>query len=457
MIDYRLMELQNPWWNNADWALSDPKIKEFEKSRYKFIPASVLSLPESRRAVHVISGPRQTGKSTSLKLKIQNLLDRKINPKSVLYYNCDALSQKKDIIDLISEYLETSGLSKKYIFLDEISSIPDWSYGIKWLADEGFFQNCVVYLTGSSGINLKKSGEFMPGRRGRGQNVDFFPLSFWQVLNAKGCQIEKFSLKDKNLLSKLQKIDPRQLAWIKAEFANFLSTGGFINVINNPEDSFVHQIYQETLRSEIIKNGKNEKNMRMVIKKLINSLSSETSYTNIAEEAELGSKNTAIDYLDFLVNSYFLHESLFYEISQKKFILKKNKKYHFSDPYVLWNLWSYFTGSGVKFRSLDEKTVFNPDFFIFGSNDGPMIENFTASELIKTHQEFFYYRNSRELDFYLPNQNLGIEVKSKDTIVSEDLKSLEKVRNKILVSKNTLEMRDKILIIPSYLFPLIDI
>lgn len=451
------MDLQNPWWNNADWAASDPKIKEFEKSTYKFIPTSVLSLPEIRQAAHIISGPRQTGKSTSLKLKIKDLLDHKTNPKSVLYYNCDALSQKKDIIDLISEYLGTSDSSKKYIFLDEISSIPDWSYGIKWLADEGFFQNCVVYLTGSSGINLKKSGEFMPGRRGRGQNVDFLPLSFWQVLNAKGCQIEKISLKDKNLLSKLQKIDPRQLSLAKAEFTNFLSTGGFINIINNPENSFVHQIYQETLKSEIIKNGKNEKNMRMVIKKLISSLSSETSYTNIAEEAELGSKNTAVDYLDFLINSFFLHESLFFEISQKRFVLKKNKKYHFSDPYVLWSLWSYFTGSGVKFRLIDRNAVFNPDFFIFGSNDGPMIENFTASELIKTRQEFYYYKSSRELDFYLPNQDLGIEVKSKDTIVSEDLKSLEKVRNKILVSKNTLEIRNKILIVPAYLFSLVDV
>ncbi len=454
MIDYKLIEKQNPWWNNQQWIDKDVKIQEYEKAKFKFTPSNVLLLSEEKQAVHIITGPRQTGKSTSLKLKIRTLLEKGVNSKSILYYNCDALSSKKDIIDLVIEYLETFPLPKYYIFLDEISSIPDWSYGIKWLSDEGFFRNCTIYLSGSSSINLKKSGELMPGRRGGGRNIDFLPLSFFQVLNIKGFHTEKISL-NKNILANLKSIHLQKSRQIKTEFTNFLQTGGFIHIINEPINPLVHQIYQETLKSEIVKSGKNEKNMRMVIRKLIDSLSSETSYTNIAEEAELGSKNTAIDYLNFLIDSFFLHESLYFDIDQKRYILKKNKKYHFADPYMLWFLWGYYTGNGVNL-GVAGNTIINPDLFIFESNSGPIIENYIASELIKAHRKFYYSKNTREIDFYIPDEKLGIEVKYKDIITSEDVKSLEKVENKMLVSKNTLEKRGNLLIIPAYLFAFVN-
>ncbi len=457
MIDYRLIERQNPWWSNSHWFDSDLKIQEVIKSDYQFIPDKIYNLSEEKKAIHIITGPRQTGKSTSLKLKIKQLLIKKITPQAIFYYNCDALSSKKDIIDLVLNYIELNKFDKYYIFLDEISSVVNWPYAVKWLTDEGFLKNCILYLTGSSSINLKKSGEYLPGRRGSGLNIDFFPLSFYQVLEIKKYHLKKIDFKDVDLIKKLQKIDLLNLSSINKEFTSFLSTGGFLPIINNPENPLIHQIYQETLKSEIIKNGKNEKNMRMVIKKLINSLSAETSYTNIAEEAELGSKNTVIDYLDFLVNSYFLHELLFFDINQKKYILKKNKKFHFTDPYIIWLLWGYFTGNGVDLKVFNRKVIGNLDLFIFGTDISKVIENFIASELVKANKKFYFYKNSRELDFYVPKNELGIEVKYKNNITQEDIKSVMKAKNKIIISKKTLEKRDDILIIPAHLFSLLEL
>ncbi len=80
-----------------------------------------------------------------------------------------------------------------------------------------------------------------------------------------------------------------------------------------------------------------------------------------------------------------------------------------------------------------------------------------ATELYKNGAEFYFVQNSRELDFYLPKEKVAIEVKYKDKITSEDLKPLELAPDnfrKILVSKNTLETRGQVEIIPVALFSL---
>ena len=42
---------------------------------------------------------------------------------------------------------------------------------IKWLVDAGLLQDCRMILSGSSSVSLKKSGEFMPGRRKNGKDI----------------------------------------------------------------------------------------------------------------------------------------------------------------------------------------------------------------------------------------------------------------------------------------------
>ena len=85
-------------------------------------------------------------------------------------------------------------------------------------------------------------------------------------------------------------------------------------------------------------------------------------------------------------------------------------------------------------------------------DESKIMENFVASEICKSKSRFYFYQNGHEMDFYLPDQKLGIEVKYKSKIVSSDLEGLTPANTKILVSKNTLEVRDGILIVPINLF-----
>jgi predicted AAA+ superfamily ATPase len=181
---------------------------------------------------------------------------------------------------------------------------------------------------------------------------------------------------------------------------------------------------------------------------VINSLTSETSYANVAEEAELGSKNTAADYLSFLGGSFFLNELLFYSIPQKRVVLKKNKKYYPTDPFFLWIFQAFVTGNNDIERFYEQ--------YLTSPLSTQLAENFIASELYKERLDSYFFKNSKELDFYIPSLGLGIEVKYKERIVSQDLTGLKPAKHKVLVSKQTLERRGDIVILPVWLFGLVE-
>lgn len=438
MIDYSYIDIQNPWWRQKDAISQDEKILEFERLNYKYWPENILDLPIDSGAIHVINGLRQTGKSTAIKLYIRKLLKDGFEAKNIFHFNCDALSSQKDITDLLIEVDRLNPkVSQMVIFLDEISAVEGWSSAIKWLADSGLLKNKALFLTGSSSINLKKSGELMPGRRGRGQDIVFSPLSFWEYCRLVGKAPDKIDLQTPlKTQNKLREVNLE----IKLLWKKFLITGGILRNINYGVTEQSNDLYLKTLKSELYKFGKKEDSLREVIRKILSSITSQTSYVNIAEEAELGSKNTAIDYLGFLSDSYFITEAKFWDIHQDKPILKKNKKFYATDPYILW-LFAGFISGELDFTRL-EKMI----------DKSQIMENFVASEIYKNISRFYFYQNSHELDFYLPHQKIGIEVKNKPKIVANDLAGLEPAKTKILVSQNTLEVREDILIVPAYLF-----
>jgi len=129
--------------------------------------------------------------------------------------------------------------------------------------------------------------------------------------------------------------------------------------------------------------------------------------------------------------------------------VKKNKKYYPVDPFLFWIFYSFITGSN------DIELFFQK--YSLPPLDSQITEGFVASELFKQGFEFYFFRNSKELDFFIPEEEVGIEVKYKDRIVSSDLEGLRYCKRKILISKNSLEKRSDILIIPVYLFGFLDL
>ncbi len=441
MIDYSYLTLQNPWWRDAAAIKEDDKIKEFESLKFQYNPTQILDVKLRMEDITLITGPRQTGKSTAMKLLIRKLIREKWNPHHLFYFNCDALSNEKDVIDLVIQCQEITESKKTIIFLDEISSVPNWPQGIKWLADAGLTKQTTVFLTGSSSINLKKSGELLPGRRGKGKDINFLPVSFSEYLVLHDVRIDPIGAVTVKKLAELTSMKHA----VQKHYQAFLVNGGFLRNINYGITQIGNDLYLKTLKSELYKAGKKEDSMREVVRKILNSLSGQTSYTNVAEEAELGSKNTAIDYLNFLADSFFLKETKCWDIPTKRVVLKKNKKFYTVDPYLVW-LFEGFISASTSFQG-----------FTHLIDESRLAENFVAGELLKAGHDTYFYQNASELDFYIPKLQVGVEVKYKEKITHEDIKSLEKAQRKILVSKNTLEKRGDVFIIPIYFFPLLNL
>jgi len=456
MIDYTLLSIQNPWWKDSNDIQLDPKIKQYKDAPIKYTPTKVLKADLQLGSINILFGPRQTGKSTSLKLLIKQLLESDhIETHNIFYFDCEALSTKQEIIDLILTYQkQRSEADKKnpnYILLDEISTIDDWPSAIKWLSDSGKFDNSYLLLTGSSSINLKKSGEFLPGRRRGGKDILYLPIDFFTYYNFLTDQKTEKAKNWQQLTALSNNLKTSQKN-IELLYRNFLRTGGYLKAINEYEtnSSLLTSVetYKNAIRSELIQGNKKEASTKAVLTKLIRSLTSETSYTNVAQEAELGSKNTAQDYLNFLVDSFFLNQLNYYSIPEKKIKIRKKKKFYPSDPLLLW-IFSTYTYSTSDINPFYNKYITPP-------LNTQLAELFISSELAKKEFEVFYYHNTKELDFYIPKLNLGIESKYKETTTSDDLKSLVHAERKFITSINTLERKDDIHIIPTYLVSFID-
>ena len=74
-----------------------------------------------------------------------------------------------------------------YIIIDEITYVAEWDKGIKFAADSGALENCVVILTGSELTLMQSARMTFPGRQGDADKVDFhlYSLSFYEFLTLK--------------------------------------------------------------------------------------------------------------------------------------------------------------------------------------------------------------------------------------------------------------------------------
>jgi predicted AAA+ superfamily ATPase len=186
-----------------------------------------------------------------------------------------------------------------------------------------------------------------------------------------------------------------------------------------------------------------------VLRKIIASITSETSFANVAEEAELGSKNTAVEYLGIFRDCFLLDEVPFFDVDQRRERIKKNKKFYPADPFLL-NLFNVFVSGGDSILPYVQRYSQPP-------LDSHLAEVLVQSELTKAGHTPYYFRGARDLNFFLPRLDLGIEVKQKARITSQDLRALKPVGRSLLVSKSALEKRDEVWIVPKRLFSFLDL
>lgn len=438
---------QNPWFKDYRNINSDVHLARLKRYPFIWHDTAFLNHPFAD-GVYFVYGIRQIGKTTHLKMLIQSKLDPQ-HAHNYFYFNCDFLDSKKDVVELVGEYLShfADPSSRVYVILDEISSIADGVLAVKYLIDSGKDKNMTYILSGSSSLNIKKTGEYLPGRKGKGVDFTLYPLSFADFCVLQNPGIEAFirQVSPGNMERKYYELLSEFP--LSEKFDDYLVCGGIPRLINEfyssdkDIDYEILEIYKSWIVSETMKSGKKEYLVKILLNRILESITSTVSYNAFLQDAGVGSYNTVHEYLDFLESAFMIHQVYQFDFFQKKINYRKNKKIYFIDPFVshLVDWW------------LNSRPRLSKDFLQNSILKSRVSENVVFNHLFKSWgDDVFFYKGNYEIDF-LDRSHWMVEVKYRNRVVREDFADLIKIessRQKIVLSKNDLIPGGDIQVIP---------
>ena len=333
-------------------------------------------------------GIRRTGKSYMMYQQIHKLMKDGIPLSQIIYVNFEDERLLEigvdDLNTLLEIGIEFSGSNgKPYLFLDEIQNIDGWEKFVCRVAD-------MKYRINITGSNIKMlSKEIASTLGGRFMIVNVYPYSFKEYLSAN--HIENV---------RLDKMSTKQRADIVSQYEQFVAYGAFPELVDiKNKRPFLNNIYKTVYLQDIITRNKitNDFAVRLILKKIAESVTKALSFnrlTNIVKSAGISiGKQTVINYVGYMLDSCLI-------FSLQNYAAKKTSpKYYFIDPGLL----------GLML--LDCKTA--------------QLENLVAVELIRRYgfENVYFFENNIEVDFYVPNENLAIQVSMQ---VLDDVDTLER-------------------------------
>ncbi len=434
----------NPWFENESLIENDLHIKELAESKYIFLNLEFLD-HKFTDGVYIVTGPRQIGKTTHLKLLIKQKIES-TKKTNFLYFNCDLLETKEDVVDLVETYLKNFPAKKRmFIMLDEITSVKDSILGIKYLIDKGIKKNITYILTGSSTIEIKKTGEYLPGRRGKGIDFHFAPVSFKDFIKIQYDEVT-FEKSTKESLEKYYARIKNKIPLTK-KLNDYFFCGGIPRIINEyikkKEIGLENlNLYRDWIISEIAKNGKRENVSKQILSRITSSITSDISYNSFAQDSGIGSHNTVYEYLNFLEDAFIVSQIYNYNYSQKKINLRKNKKIYLNDPF-LFSLFAWWLDGKIP----DAKSILKDSIL-----KSRIAENLAFLHLKRMFQEVYFSRDKEEIDF-ICGQKFAFEVKFQNKIARDDYRGLLKFGgNKFIITKNNFDINGEIKLLPLELF-----
>lgn len=332
--------------------------------------------------VVVISGLRRAGKSTLLK----QVADTYYKSDDYYYINFEDerltgfnVSDFNSILETLIQYFG----EKKVFFVDEIQNVSGFETFVRRLSDQGY----KFYITGSNASLL--SQELGTRLTGRYILITLFPFSFVEFL-----RFSNFEQTD--VLSTIQK------AKIKGLFNDYLRFGGIPDAIKYPNLSVHKNLYDIVLYRDIASrhNIENIAGIKALSLFLLSNISNPISFTKLKETLKLGSTTTVTNYIEYFQMSWLFFIVNVYDFSVKRQQIASKKVY-----------------------SIDTGLV-NSVAFSFSQKYADYLENMVLIELKRRGKEVYYYKvNGSEIDFYVPAENLYIQVTKE--ILTEDQRKRE--------------------------------
>ena len=412
-----------------EFSLYDPHLQSLAQLKYQYSADWWRNLAIDTPGIYILTGGRQVGKSTSCKLLIKHCLIKKnFLPNQVLYLPCDEIFDAKEISSNIRFFLDSLLGQPFLLIIDEITFVKDWDRVIKALADEGYFRQGLCLLTGSDTIILKDAAMRFPGRRGKAAQTDFhlYPLSFSEYIHLI-IPGKKPNLED-----------------LRLHFQNYLQCGGYLRAINDfaQEGSIAqatYTTYEQWIRGDFLKQGKSESTLIAVLHALLTIGVSQISYSTLTQKIGVISKETCIDYCRLLERMDILINLQAFDQNKKQGFPRKDRKFHFTDPFIQHMLSHWLKREG---------------FFNNVLNESNLVEACVASHCHRFGNTF-YFKGQGEIDVIFLRDKLlqAIEIKWANDVRLNDLKMLKHFKNSLILTKSSHKsLIDNIPSMPVYLF-----
>lgn len=292
----------------------------------------------------VLTGPRQVGKTTLLKMLMAET-DRK-----VLYWNCDEPDIRQKLSNSTSTQLKSETASAEIIMIDEAQRVPNIGVTLKLLVDN--LPDKQVVVTGSSALELSNFlNEPLTGRK---YEYNMFPLSAEELIDHHNATEERRLLERRMLFGSYPEVVSRP--------------GEERETLTNLINSYLYKdvfTFQDVRKPEIIE---------QLLQALALQIGSEVSFNELSRLLGLNSQ-TVQRYVDLLEKSFVVFHLRSFSRNLRN-ELKKSRKIYFYD-------------NGVRNAVLGD---FKP--LQLRNDTGPLWENYLVSERMKHNSYSLYYGKS---------------------------------------------------------------
>jgi len=350
-------------------------------------------------SISLLYGPRQIGKTASLKLFLSRLRDD--DSETVIFTDCSTILHRSDLYDHLSKLIA----GRTTLVLDEVQEVADWHLALRTLYSEGRLKNCRIWCTGSEARYLLESGERLPGRRGEGRNVFARPWSFREFMD--------FFHPDFSEPYRTIQFGHVTQSWLdeqKADWADpwkdYLTCGGIPHAVGSfmtkqqiPDS--IWAVYVDWILGSWSTVRTPERSLASLAKRLIVTMTSRVSYETLKKGTDIQSANTVKALMDLQEDHFSVRILPRYDLQREKFPPAKLKKIYPIDPFTA-RIWSAI---GSQVRRLYDETV--PSV--------PLDECAFATQMLRSEgndaASYLYSETSKsEIDFYF--QGCGFELKS---------------------------------------------
>ncbi len=411
----------NPWWEDVRLI---NEMKGIERPAYASLVNSI-----DIREITIITGVRRSGKSTLMYQMIDSLLKKGVDPKQILFVNLENKKLSEDSLDDIYEsYRENINLDKKaFVFLDEIHRRPGWE---SWIRKKYDIRHDIKFVVSWSCSYLLKK-EYSTLLTGRNITFEVFPLAFEEFLLFKNLTINKDDIKKGAITERTR------LAILK-NLKDYMRTGGF------PEVSFKKENYKM---------------------KILEQYFDDIVYKGIVDRYNLNAQKTR----DFAL---FLMTNFTHKISLRGIRNMMNISYDTIKDYISYykEAFLFFTIDCFSFSMKEQKTMpskvycidnglRNAVSFKFSADYGKLAENAVFIELKRKIKDVFYWSGIKEVDFVFKGKDNLLtaitvsytdeaDVHETEALLEFRKKFTTKVKNLIIITKNTEKTENGIKFVP---------